>query len=213
MVADGSVRVAGVDSPVGLSAADDPDLYDFVFLRVAKQNSGTSRSGGVAGYRCYVLPTAVLIDEERIASVCAVLRASLRCREGGMVVMVTRWTGLEIRALREAMRMSVRDFGEHLGVSDRMVSKWEAGGIDLCPRSENQQLLDSCLTIASPVVRQRFTGMLEAIFETLTVPVTDRPDIREPIAEAEATPTGAADEMSGDEPGPATARGLTRVQG
>ena len=65
MMADGSVSVPGVDSPVGLSAADDPDLYDFVFLRVAKQNSGTSPSGGAAGYRCYVLPTAVLIDEER----------------------------------------------------------------------------------------------------------------------------------------------------
>jgi DNA-binding transcriptional regulator YiaG len=51
---------------------------------------------------------------------------------------VGRWTGREVRALREARRMSVREFAAHLGVSDRMVSKWEAGGPGLRPRPVNQ---------------------------------------------------------------------------
>ena len=33
---------------------------------------------------------------------------------------VPLWSGREVRALREARRMSVREFAAHLGVSDRM---------------------------------------------------------------------------------------------
>ncbi|MGH3941218.1 MAG: helix-turn-helix domain-containing protein [Pseudonocardiaceae bacterium] len=40
---------------------------------------------------------------------------------------VPRWSGAEARALREAKRMSIREFAEHLGVSERMISKWEEG--------------------------------------------------------------------------------------
>jgi DNA-binding XRE family transcriptional regulator len=40
---------------------------------------------------------------------------------------VQSWSGVEIRALREAKRMSLRDFAAHLGVSERMISRWEAG--------------------------------------------------------------------------------------
>jgi transcriptional regulator with XRE-family HTH domain len=40
--------------------------------------------------------------------------------------VVTTWTGVESRALREALRLSVREFAARLGVSDRMVSKWGA---------------------------------------------------------------------------------------
>ena len=47
---------------------------------------------------------------------------------------VLQWTGREVRALREARRMSVREFAAHLGVSDRMVSKWEAQRCDLAKR-------------------------------------------------------------------------------
>jgi DNA-binding transcriptional regulator YiaG len=46
--------------------------------------------------------------------------------EGVAVATVPLWSGREVRALREARRMSVREFAAHLGVSDRMVSKWEA---------------------------------------------------------------------------------------
>jgi transcriptional regulator with XRE-family HTH domain len=71
---------------------------------------------------------------------------------------VVKWTGLEVRLLRQAMRMTVRDFAAYLGVSDRMVSKWEAGGTGLVPRPVNQAALDTCLDRASGDVRARFSG-------------------------------------------------------
>ncbi|WUI00262.1 SUMF1/EgtB/PvdO family nonheme iron enzyme [Spirillospora sp. NBC_00431] len=77
-----------------------------------------------------------------------------------MTTTVQRWTGREIRALREAKRMSIRDFAGHLGVSERMVSKWEAGGEDIIPRPVNQQALDSSLAIADPEVQARFADRL-----------------------------------------------------
>lgn len=65
------------------------------------------------------------------------------------------WTGYEVRLLREARRMSVREFAAHLGVSDRMVSKWEAGGRRIRPRPINQQALDTSLRQADPDARER----------------------------------------------------------
>src|SRR5262245_9156160 len=44
-----------------------------------------------------------------------------------LVIDTGDWSAKSIRALRAARRMTVRQFGEHLGVSDRMVSHWEAG--------------------------------------------------------------------------------------
>jgi formylglycine-generating enzyme required for sulfatase activity len=53
--------------------------------------------------------------------------------------------------------MSVREFAAHLGISDRMVSKWEAGGETIRPRPLNQAALDTSLSMASPDIRGRFT--------------------------------------------------------
>ncbi|WP_411134721.1 helix-turn-helix domain-containing protein [Streptomyces sp. C10] len=50
---------------------------------------------------------------------------------------VARWTGREINALREALRKTVRGFATAIGVSDRMVSKWEKGGENITPRPGN----------------------------------------------------------------------------
>lgn len=66
------------------------------------------------------------------------------------------WTGHEVRLLREARRMSIREFAVHLGVSDRMVSKWEAGGRSIRPRPINQQALDTSLRQADPDAREWF---------------------------------------------------------
>jgi formylglycine-generating enzyme required for sulfatase activity len=52
--------------------------------------------------------------------------------------------------------MSVREFAAHLGVSDRMVSKWEAGGDSIRPRPLNQSALDTSLAMASAEARSRF---------------------------------------------------------
>ncbi|MET8993418.1 helix-turn-helix domain-containing protein [Nonomuraea wenchangensis] len=56
-----------------------------------------------------------------------------------MAVTAKLWSGREIRALREAKRMSIRQFAAHLGVSERLVSKWEAGGEKLHPRPVDQR--------------------------------------------------------------------------
>lgn len=71
-----------------------------------------------------------------------------------------RWSGLETRALREALRMSVRVFAAHLGVSNRTVSKWEAGGEQLTPLPDSQALLDTALERADAAVRERFRDAL-----------------------------------------------------
>ncbi|MFC0038639.1 SUMF1/EgtB/PvdO family nonheme iron enzyme [Actinomadura rayongensis] len=85
-----------------------------------------------------------------------------------MSTTVQRWSGREVRALREAKRMSIRDFAGHLGISERMVSKWEAGGENIIPRPINQSALDSSLAAPGPDVHARFAVMLETA--TLRVP-------------------------------------------
>jgi formylglycine-generating enzyme required for sulfatase activity len=57
--------------------------------------------------------------------------------------------------------MSVREFAAHLGVSDRMVSKWEAGGQTIRPRPVNQAALDTSLARSSAEVRARFAATAE----------------------------------------------------
>ncbi|MEO3806609.1 SUMF1/EgtB/PvdO family nonheme iron enzyme [Nonomuraea sp. B1E8] len=76
---------------------------------------------------------------------------------------VDKWTGREIRALREAKRMSIRDFAEHIGISDRMVSKWEAGGETIVPRQMNQAALDTVLVRSDPEVHERFERILNVV--------------------------------------------------
>lgn len=74
---------------------------------------------------------------------------------------VRHWTGREVRALRAAHRMSIREFAAHLGVSDRMVSKWEAAGEQIRPRPVNQAALDTSLRRSGPDVRERFAEFVE----------------------------------------------------
>ncbi|RBO85223.1 formylglycine-generating enzyme required for sulfatase activity [Nocardia puris] len=42
--------------------------------------------------------------------------------------------------------MSIRDFAAHLGVHERLISKWEAGGAAIEPRQPNQAALDTSLS-------------------------------------------------------------------
>jgi transcriptional regulator with XRE-family HTH domain len=79
---------------------------------------------------------------------------------GASVTTVQKWTGREARALREAVRMSVRDFASKLGVSARAVSKWEAKGESAVPRPDTQAMLDTQLAKASPDAQARFELML-----------------------------------------------------
>jgi hypothetical protein len=56
--------------------------------------------------------------------------------------------------------MSVRAFAEHLGVSDRMVSKWEAAAETARPRSLNQAALDTSLSSCDASTRVRFERLV-----------------------------------------------------
>ncbi|WP_256176747.1 helix-turn-helix domain-containing protein [Kitasatospora aureofaciens] len=76
------------------------------------------------------------------------------------MISVQRWSGREAALLREAMRMTLRDFADYLGVSDRAVSKWVAGGAALIPRQESQAILDTALERCSDEVRARFAEAL-----------------------------------------------------
>jgi formylglycine-generating enzyme required for sulfatase activity len=63
--------------------------------------------------------------------------------------------------------MTLMEFAEKLGVSDRIVSRWEKEGTESIPRPVNQAALDTQLANSSPDVQGRFVGLLSA---TDTVP-------------------------------------------
>ena len=79
-----------------------------------------------------------------------------------MIVTVQIWSGREVRALREAKRMSIRAFAAHLGISERMVSKWEKGAGEIHPRPVNQHALDSTLAASGADVQARFSHLIGA---------------------------------------------------
>ena len=79
-----------------------------------------------------------------------------------MAAIRKKWTGRESRALREAMRLSQRDFANGLGISAKSISNWESGGADFVPRPESQAILDTKLRLVSAEVRARFELILGA---------------------------------------------------
>jgi transcriptional regulator with XRE-family HTH domain len=70
---------------------------------------------------------------------------------------VQRWTGAETKALRQAMRLSIRAFAAHLGVDARTVNKWEARGTTITLLPDTQAVLDTALNRAPDDVKTRFT--------------------------------------------------------
>ena len=73
---------------------------------------------------------------------------------------VQRWTGAETKALRQAMRLSIRVFAEYLGVDARTVNKWEARGSTITLLLNTQALLDTALSRASDDVKTRFNQIV-----------------------------------------------------
>ncbi len=69
---------------------------------------------------------------------------------------VDRWTGREATLLRQALRLSLRDFAAHLGVAVRTVNKWEARQTDITPLPHMQEVLDTALARGSEEVQERF---------------------------------------------------------
>lgn len=74
--------------------------------------------------------------------------------------LIERWTGVEVRALRHAHRLTVRGFAERLGVGVRTVAGWEAKRGETQLRPESQEILDTFLRKASEEIQQRFDALL-----------------------------------------------------
>jgi transcriptional regulator with XRE-family HTH domain len=74
---------------------------------------------------------------------------------------VQRWTGAETKALRQAMRLSIRAFAARLGVDARLVNKWEARGNTIILRPDTQALMDTALNRTPDDVQTRFTQILD----------------------------------------------------
>lgn len=73
---------------------------------------------------------------------------------------VQKWTGRETRALRQALRMSTREFAARLGITERTIAKWEAPGGGQTLRPSSQAMLDTMLGNAPQDARTRFETAL-----------------------------------------------------
>jgi transcriptional regulator with XRE-family HTH domain len=105
---------------------------------------------------------------------------------------VGRWTGHDVRALRQALRLTVRDFAAYLGVSTRTVSLWEAGTTrELRPAS--QQILDTALHRADAGAQERF-ALLRRREDNQPVGVRATPD-GQPRRPGARLPFGIADHI------------------
>lgn len=135
------------------------------------------------------------------------------------------WTGVQVRLLRRVRRMSVRQFARHLGVSDRAVSMWEAGGASVRPRPVNQAILDESLRRCSAVERHRFDAALTGMPDDSRPPrspirwalIVDLPaadvELAAAIASAVRSVVLARSDNRGAGPPPATAGASDRLDG
>lgn len=156
----GRLGLAYEDSPQPLNAHGDgspPSVSIPTRVRPTRQRGAdlTPEAPGVGEDQ----PT---VDNDFDAVLRALLAAGLVEVDSKPLTTVALWSGVHVRALREAIRKSVREFAKYLGVSDRMVSKWEAEGAKIQPRPVNQCALDTCLDRLSDEERQRFTRLVHA---------------------------------------------------
>jgi transcriptional regulator with XRE-family HTH domain len=78
------------------------------------------------------------------------------------MVTVQCWTGADTKALRQAMRLSIRAFAAHLGIDARTVNKWEARHGTITLRPHTQALMDTALTRAPEDVQMRFAHIMRS---------------------------------------------------
>ncbi|MBP2321090.1 transcriptional regulator with XRE-family HTH domain [Kibdelosporangium banguiense] len=82
---------------------------------------------------------------------------------------VQEWSGREARALRHALRLSLRAFADRLGIAPRTVSKWEKLGKATVPRPDTQAILDTALNQATEEEHIRFKRLIaESVSESLS---------------------------------------------
>lgn len=72
------------------------------------------------------------------------------------MTVISVWTGREARLLREALRLSQRQFAAALGIAARTVAQWDRVGVGITPRPEFQQMLDVALDRAPDRAVSRF---------------------------------------------------------
>ena len=110
-----------------------------------------------------------------------------------MVGVVGQWTGHETRLLRRALRMTIAEFADHLGVTTRAVDKWEARGASITPRPELQRALDTVLSGADPAARARLLPGLDGTAHPGHPPAGAPPEAESPAeAEAESSAVGGS---------------------
>lgn len=107
-------------------------------------------------------------ERRQLAVPPAVPTAEAECRRecGCTPMVVGRWTGREVRALREALRMSVRAFADHLGVTTATVSRWEHRRALAPPTLAAQSVLDQALTLIDTDSKTRFRLLLTSPDDT-----------------------------------------------
>ncbi|MGH3868682.1 MAG: hypothetical protein ACRDQ4_21695 [Pseudonocardiaceae bacterium] len=108
------------------------------------------------------------------------------------MVTVERWTGAETKALRQAMRLSIRAFAAHLGVDARTVNKWEARGATITLLPDTQALMDTALSRAPDDVKTRFTQTLNSSGQQQPTNPTER-EVNEALSRSGAVPTDPQD--------------------
>lgn len=93
-----------------------------------------------------------------------------------MITTVRQWTGLEAKALRAALRMTIHDFAHYLGVGTRTVAKWESRGSDIEPMPQTQSVLDTALAKASSDAQARFAAVVSDSLASKATAVNVAPD-------------------------------------
>ncbi|MEU8587822.1 hypothetical protein AB0C59_12610 [Streptomyces sp. NPDC048664] len=81
---------------------------------------------------------------------------------------VHHWTGLEAKALRLALRLSVRAFAQQLGLAVATVSKWESKLAGTEPRPDTQAILDTALGRADAAAHLRFETLMSEMTSATT---------------------------------------------
>lgn len=72
---------------------------------------------------------------------------------------VTTWTGREANALRLALRLSLTDFADRLGVARRTAATWSSRGAEIKLRVDMQAACDTLLGRMSDDERERFVRL------------------------------------------------------
>ncbi|MCC3328097.1 helix-turn-helix domain-containing protein [Nocardia abscessus] len=78
-------------------------------------------------------------------------------------MIIYRWTGVETKALRDAMHLGVEKFSARTGIGARTITNWELQGASAQLRPSSQELLAKVLTEAPPEVIARFERALAGI--------------------------------------------------